>query len=85
LKETWLVVGEFPYLHLNGDVVVPLWAVNFGKQILVSPLWFASLVLISCTFTLLPLVYLGVLVFECGDHYSARDHLQELLKNLSSC
>jgi hypothetical protein len=59
--------------------------VNFGKQILVSPLWFASLVLISSTFTLLPLVYLGVLVFECRDHYPARVHLQELLKNFSSC
>jgi hypothetical protein len=29
------------------------------KQILVSPLWFASLVLISSTFTLLPLNLLG--------------------------
>jgi hypothetical protein len=48
-------VGEFPYKLLNGDIVVPLWAVNFGKQILVSPLWFASLVLISSTFTFLPL------------------------------
>jgi hypothetical protein len=48
-------VGEFPYKLLNGDVVVLLWAVNFGKQILVSPLWFASLVLISSTFTLLSL------------------------------
>jgi hypothetical protein len=44
LKETRLVVGEFPYKLLNGDVAVPLWAVNFKKQILVSPLWFASLV-----------------------------------------
>jgi hypothetical protein len=47
LKETPLVVGDFPYKLLNEDVVVPLWAVNFGKQILVSPLWFASLALIS--------------------------------------
>jgi hypothetical protein len=59
LKETRLVVGEFPYKLLNGDVVVPLWAVNFGKQILVSPLWFASFVLISSIFTLLPLDLLG--------------------------
>jgi hypothetical protein len=59
LKETQLVVGESPYKLLNGDVAVPLWAVNFGKQILASPLWFASLVLISSTFTLLPLDLLG--------------------------
>jgi hypothetical protein len=28
---------------------------------------------------------LGVLVFECRDHYPARDHLQELLKIFGSC
>jgi hypothetical protein len=81
LKETRLVVGEFLYKLLNGDVAVPLWEVNFGKRVLVSPLWFASLVLISSTFTLLLLD----LFFECRDHYPARDHLQGLLKNLSSC
>jgi hypothetical protein len=85
LKETRLVVGEFPYKLLNGDVAVPLWAVNFRKQILASPLWFASLVLICSTFTFLLLDRVGVLVFEFRDHYAACDHLQELLKNLSSC
>jgi hypothetical protein len=59
LKETRLVVGEFPCKLLNVDVAVPLWAVNFGKQILISPLWFASLTLISSIFTLLPLDLLG--------------------------
>jgi hypothetical protein len=59
LKETRLVVGDFPYKLLNGDVAIPWWAVNFGKQILVSPLWFASLVLIFSIFTLLPLDLLG--------------------------
>jgi hypothetical protein len=59
LKETRLVVGDFPYKLLNGDVVVPLWAVNFGKQILDSSLWFASLALISSRFTLLLLDLLG--------------------------
>jgi hypothetical protein len=52
-------VGEFPYKLLKGDVAIPWWVVNFGKQILVSPLWFASLVLISSTFTLLSLDLLG--------------------------
>jgi hypothetical protein len=59
LKETRLVVGDFPYKLHNGDVAVPLWAVNFGKQIFVSSLWFASLALISSIFTLLPLNILG--------------------------
>ena len=36
--------GKFPYKLLNGDVTFPKWEVNFGKQIHVSPLWFASLV-----------------------------------------
>jgi hypothetical protein len=31
LKETRLVVGEFPYKLLNRDVAILLWAVNFGK------------------------------------------------------
>ena len=35
---------KFPYKLLNGDVAFPKWEVNFGKQILVSTLWFASLV-----------------------------------------
>jgi hypothetical protein len=52
-------MGDFPYKLLNEDVVVPLWAVNFEKQILVSPLWFASLALISSIFTLLLLDLLG--------------------------
>jgi hypothetical protein len=59
LKETQLVVGDFPYKLLNGDIAIPLWAVNFGKQILDSSLWFASLVLISSIFTLIPLDLLG--------------------------
>jgi hypothetical protein len=62
LKETRLVVGDFSYKLFNGDVAVPLWAVNFGKHILVSPLWFASLALISSIFTLLLLDLLG---FAC--------------------
>jgi hypothetical protein len=57
-----VVVGEFPYKLLNGDIAVPLWAVKFGKQILVSPSWCALLVLITSTFTLLPLDLLG---FAC--------------------
>jgi hypothetical protein len=36
LKETQLVVGIVPYKLLNGDVAIPLWVVNFGKQILAS-------------------------------------------------
>jgi hypothetical protein len=32
LKKTRLVVGEFPYRLLNGDVAVPWWAVNFGNK-----------------------------------------------------
>ena len=36
--------GKFSYNLLNRDVAFPKWEVNFGKQILVSPLWFASLV-----------------------------------------
>jgi hypothetical protein len=44
LKETRLVAGKFPYKLLNGDVALPWWEVNFGKQILISPFWFASLV-----------------------------------------
>jgi hypothetical protein len=36
LKETRLVVGIVPYKLLNGDVVIPQWVVNFGKQILAS-------------------------------------------------
>jgi hypothetical protein len=59
LKETQLVVGVFPYKLLNGDVAIPLWVVNFGKQILDSSLWFASVALISSIFTLLPLDLLG--------------------------
>jgi hypothetical protein len=51
--------GRFPYKLLNGDVAVPLWAVNFGKQILVSPLWLALFALISSIFTFLPLDLLG--------------------------
>jgi hypothetical protein len=42
LKETRLIVGKIPYKLLNGDVAFPWWEVNFGKQILFSPLWFAS-------------------------------------------
>jgi hypothetical protein len=42
LKATRLVVGKLPYKLLSGDVTIPWWEVNFGKQILVSPLWFAS-------------------------------------------
>jgi hypothetical protein len=61
-----------------------LWAVNFGKQILFSPLWFAHL-LWSLAYLLCFLsIYLGVLVFECRDHHPACDHLQEPLKNLGS-
>jgi hypothetical protein len=59
LKDTRLVLGDFPYKLLNTYVAVPLWVVNFGKQILVSSLWFASLALISSIFTLLPLDRLG--------------------------
>jgi hypothetical protein len=44
LKESRLVVGKFPYKLLNGDIAFPKWEVNFGKQILISPFWFASLV-----------------------------------------
>jgi hypothetical protein len=36
LKETRLVVGDFPYKLLNGDVAIPWWAVNIRKQILIS-------------------------------------------------
>jgi hypothetical protein len=36
--------GKFPYKLLNGGVAFPSWEVNFGKQILIAPLWFASLV-----------------------------------------
>jgi hypothetical protein len=36
LKETRLVVGIVPYKLLNGDVAIPQWVVNFGKQILAS-------------------------------------------------
>jgi hypothetical protein len=59
LKETRLVVGDFFYKLLNGNIAIPWGAVTFGNQILVSPLWFASLVLISSIFTLLPLDLLG--------------------------
>jgi hypothetical protein len=44
LKETRLVVGKFSYKLLNGDVAFPWWEVNFGKQILLYPLWYASVV-----------------------------------------
>jgi hypothetical protein len=36
LKKTRLVVGLVPYKLLNGDVAIPQWVVNFGKQILAS-------------------------------------------------
>jgi hypothetical protein len=67
LKETTrLVVGEFPYRLLNGDTAVPWWAVNFGKQILVSPLWFASLVCFLAYLLFFRSIYLGVLVLSAG-------------------
>ena len=54
-----------PNEFLNGDVGFTLVNLNFGKQILVSPLWFASL-LISLAITLCFLFdLLGVVVFVC--------------------
>jgi hypothetical protein len=35
-RDPRLVVGTVPYKLLNGDVAIPQWVVNFGKQILAS-------------------------------------------------
>jgi hypothetical protein len=59
LKETQLVVGGFPYKLLNGDVVVPLWAVKLRET---NPRLFFVVCLAcldSSIFTLLPLDLLG--------------------------
>ena len=54
-----------PNEFLNGDVGFTLVNLNFGKQILVSPLWFASL-LISLAITLcFRFDLLGGVVFVC--------------------
>ena len=56
-----------PDEFLNGDVGFTLVNLNFEKQILVSPLWFASL-LISLAITLcFHFDLLGGVVFVCRD------------------
>ena len=58
--------GLKPNEFLNGDVGFTLVNLNFGKQILVSPLWFASL-LISLAITLcFRFDLLGGVVFVCA-------------------
>ena len=69
MKKTQLKGSSFkrlkPNEFLNGDVGFTLVNLNFGKQILVSPLWFASL-LISLTITLcFRFDLLGGVVFVC--------------------
>ena len=55
-----------PNEFLNGDVGFTLVNLNFGKQILVSPLWFASL-FISLAITLcFRFDLLGGVVFVCA-------------------
>ena len=55
-----------PNEFLNGDVGFTLVNLNFGKQILVSPLWFSSL-LISLAITLcFRFDLLGGVVFVCA-------------------
>ena len=55
-----------PNEFLNGDVGFTLVNLNFGKQILVSPLWFASL-LISLAITLcFRFDLLGVVILVCA-------------------
>ena len=70
LKKTQLKGSSYkrlkPNEFLNGDVEFTLVNLNFGKQILVSPLWFASL-LISLAITLcFRFDLLGCVVFVCA-------------------
>ena len=70
MKKTQLKGSSFkrlkPNEFLNGDVGFTLVNLNFGKQILVSPLWFASL-LISLAITLcFRFDLLGGVVFLCA-------------------
>ena len=70
MKKTQLKVSSCkrlkPNEFLNGDVGFTLVNLNFGKQILVSPLWFASL-LIYLAITLCFLFdLLGCVVFVCA-------------------
>jgi hypothetical protein len=55
VAETRLVVGIVPYKLLNGDVAIPQWVVNFGKQIPAPFVWFDSLSCFSSILHLLPL------------------------------
>ena len=74
-KEEWLKKTQLkgssckrlkPNEFLNGDVGFTLVNLNFGKQILVSPLWFASLLISQAITLCLRFDLLGGVVFMCA-------------------
>ena len=74
-KEEWLKKTQLkgssckrlkPNEFLNGDVEFTLVNLNFGKQILVSPLWFASLLIYLAITLCFRFDLLGCAVFVCA-------------------
>ena len=55
-----------PNEFLNGDIGFTLVNLNFGKQILVSPLWFASLLISLAITVCFRFDLLGGVVFVCA-------------------
>ena len=62
-----------PNEFLNGDVGFTLVNLNFGKQILMSPLWFASLLISLAINLCFRFDLLGGVVFVCAETINILD------------
>ena len=69
-----------PNEFLNGDVGFTLVNLNFGKQILVSPFWFASLLIYLAITLCFRFDLLGGVIFVCA---GTRNILDILYKDTS--